>query len=93
MGKSQLTVLCSSPDYIILFLMYAYGGGVGLMFLLISVGTWGGLYVLGSGLVPIETLQYLQGSTIGIFAISKIPQIIANFQVRHDGFGVDSGSE
>ncbi|KAL0485450.1 mannose-P-dolichol utilization defect [Acrasis kona] len=77
-GETFFVIL---QNVVILLLFFTYRKGqASIIFFLLSAGFASGAYtLLNEGLLPMETLQWLQAATIPIFTASKVPQILSNF--------------
>eukprot|EP00026_Physarum_polycephalum_P016079 Phypoly_transcript_16914.p1 GENE.Phypoly_transcript_16914~~Phypoly_transcript_16914.p1 ORF type:complete len:220 (+),score=28.31 Phypoly_transcript_16914:73-732(+) len=79
------TVFILVQNVVILYMIYLYSRRMGTEFY-IPIAVFGIFaFVLISGFLDIKTLAYLQGLTIPLFSISKIPQILKNYQSKGVG--------
>jgi len=72
-------------NFVIIFLVFKYTTNDYSIFGAILVGFISYFYVGLTGILSIEVLQTLQGSSLLIFTVSRLPQIWMNFKTKSTG--------
>jgi len=70
---------------VIVALMLHYSGGIGVVAMSLGALWVASLGAMLSGQVPMEIVLLLQTASVGIFVMSKVPQVITNFKNRSTG--------
>jgi len=75
-------ILISIQNVIIIYLIYKYTTGVDYKFYSFNGVLLLYFYAMAAGIIPVDIMKILQGSTILIFIASKIPQIYTTFKIK-----------
>eukprot|EP00794_Sanderia_malayensis_P010726 gene10726-11874_t len=78
------SLFMSIQDVILILLFFYYNNQLSMAFVFIPVYA-GAFYVLSFGITPLYVLEKLQATCVIIMALSKLLQIVANFNNGHTG--------